>query len=63
MKKRLKNYIMYVLVYLLLDSAYLIYYYMKHNIFNIDFIRSSLISILVYTIIYFGLIIIFGWRE
>lgn len=63
MKKGIKKYIVYVLAYVFLSAIYLAYYYIKHSVINWDYVHIAVISLLIYTVMYYLLILIFGWRD
>lgn len=53
MRNNIKKYIVYIIVYLVISVAYLVYCYVRDGTLNLDYISVSVLSMVVYSIAYF----------
>ena len=52
MQNNIKKYFTFLLVYLIISAGYLIYYYIRNDAFNLEYLSISIFIIIVYTVVY-----------
>lgn len=52
MRNSIKKYFTFLLVYLIISAGYLIYYYVRNDAFNMEYLSISIFIITVYTVVY-----------
>ena len=52
MRNSIKKYFTFLLVYLIISAVYLIYYYVRNDAFNMEYLSISIFIIIVYTVVY-----------
>ena len=62
MRNSIKKYFTFLFVYLIISAGYLIYYYVRNDAFNMEYLSISIFIIIVYTVVYL-LIYKFGKRD
>jgi len=52
MRNSIKKYFTFLFVYLIISAGYLIYYYVRNDAFNMEYLSISIFIIIVYTVVY-----------
>ena len=52
MRNSIKKYFTFLFVYLIISAGYLIYYYVRNDAFNMEYLSISIFIIIVYTLVY-----------
>lgn len=52
MRNSIKKYFTFLFVYLIISAGYLIYYYIRNDAFNLEYLSISIFIIIVYTVVY-----------
>ena len=52
MRNSIKKYFTFLFVYLIISAGYLIYYYVRNDAFNLEYLSISIFIIIVYTVVY-----------
>lgn len=53
MRNSIKKYFVYLITYLIISIGYLIYYYLREGVLNMDYIRLSIFTLVIYSITYY----------